>query len=176
LSSLRNLLTNAFLPGIAKHEDIALHEGFLGTAPLYVDLVLLLELAMGLGLLAGAIFARVRKFQVHAWCQTIIVLLNAAVITLVMLPSFRRSVSPRIPLKLGKSFYAMATAHAALGAIVEGAGLYILLAASTTLMPEKLRLTRYKLWMRAVLVAWWVVILLGVVTYARWYIPNLFRR
>jgi uncharacterized membrane protein YozB (DUF420 family) len=154
-----------------------LQKAFLATAaPLYVDLILLLELAMGLGLLAGTIFARVRKFQAHAWCQTIIVLLNAAVIALVMLPSFHRNVSPKIPLKLGKSFYAMATAHAALGAIIEGAGLYILLAAGTTLMPEKLRLTRYKLWMRTVLIAWWVVILLGVVTYARWYIPNLFRR
>jgi hypothetical protein len=154
-----------------------LHEGFLGTAaPLYIDLILLLELAMGLGLLAGAIFAHIRKFQAHAWCQSVIVLLNAAVIALVMLPSFRRNVSPRIPLKLGKSFYAMATAHAALGSIVECAALYILLAAGTTLMPEKLRLIRYKLWMRTVLVGWWVVILLGVTIYARWYIPNLFRR
>jgi uncharacterized membrane protein YozB (DUF420 family) len=160
-----------------KHEDITLHEGFLGTAaPLYVDLVLLLELAMGLGLLAGAIFARMRKFQAHARCQSAVVLLNAAVIALVMLPSMRRHVFPRIPLKLGKSFYAMATAHAALGAVVECAAFYILLAAGTTLMPEKLRLTRYKLWMRTVLVAWWVAILLGVATYARWYIPNSFRR
>lgn len=152
-------------------------EGFLGTAaPLYVDLILLLELAMGLGLSAGAILARLRKFQAHAWCQSTIVLLNAAVIALVMLPSFRRQVSPRIPLKLGKSFYALATAHAALGTVVECAGLYILLAAGTTLMPEKLRLTRYKLWMRIVLAAWWAVILLGVATYARWYVPNLFRR
>ena len=154
-----------------------MHEGFLGTAaPFYADLVLLLELAMGLGLLAGAIFARVRKFRAHAWCQTIIVLLNAAVIAVVMLPSFRQHVGPRIPLKLGRSFYALATAHAALGTVVECAGVYILLAAGTTLMPEKLRLTRYKLWMRTVLIAWWAVILLGMATYARWYIPNLFRR
>ncbi len=154
-----------------------MHQGFLGTAaPFYADLVLLLELAMGLGLLAGAFFAHVRKFQAHAWCQTIIVLLNAAVVAITMLPSFRQHVSPRIPLKLGGSFYAIATAHAALGTVVECAGVYILLAAGTTLMPEKLRLTRYKLWMRTVLIAWWAVIFLGVATYARWYIPNLFRR
>jgi Ca2+/H+ antiporter len=154
-----------------------LHGGFLGTAaPFGADLVLLLELAMGLALLAGALFARMRKFQAHAWCQSGVVLLNAVVIALAMLPSFRHQVFPRIPLKLGKSFYALATAHAALGAIVECAALYILLAAGTTLMPEKLRLIRYKLWMRTVLVAWWAVILLGAATYARWYIPNLFRR
>ena len=154
-----------------------MREGFLGTAATFsADLVLLLELAMGLALLAGALLARLRKFQAHAWCQSTVVLLNAAVIAVLMGPSFSRHVWPRIPLKIGKSYYAMATAHAALGAIVECAGLYILLAAGTTLMPEKLRLTRYKLWMRIVLVGWWTELFLGVASYARWYIPNLFRR
>ena len=153
-----------------------MNEGFLGTAaPLHADLILLLEFAMGLALLVGALLARMRKFQAHAWCQSIIVLLNPVVIALAMLPSFRRQVSPRIPLKLGNSFYAVATAHAALGTVVECAGLYILLAAGTTLMPERLRLTRYKLWMRIVLAAWWIVILLGIATYTRWYLPKLFR-
>jgi len=154
-----------------------LREGFLGTAaPFYVDLVLLLEFAMGLALLTGAFLARLHKFRAHAWCQLAVVLLNAVVIVFVMLPSFHRQVWPRIPLKLGRSYYALATAHATLGAIVECAAVYILLAAGTTLMPEKLRLMRYKLWMRTVLVGWWVVLFLGVATYARWYIPNLFRR
>ena len=154
-----------------------MREGFVGTAaPLYVDLVLLLELTMGVALLTGAFFARFGKFRAHAWFQSSVVLLNAVVTVSVMLPAFHRQVWPRIPLKLGKSFYAMATAHAALGAIVECAALYILLAAGTTLMPEKLRLTRYKLWMRTVLVGWWCVLLLGIATYARWYIPNLLRQ
>jgi len=154
-----------------------LREGFFGTAaPFYVDLVLLLEFAMGLALLTGAILARLGKFRAHAWCQSAVVLLNAIIISSVMVPTFQRQVWPRIPLKLGKSYYAMATGHAALGAIVECAAVYILLAAGTTLMPEKLRLTRYKLWMRTVLVGWWAVLLLGLATYARWYIPNLFRR
>jgi len=153
-----------------------LYEGFLGTAaPFHADLVLLLELGMGGGLICGAILAWLRKFQAHAWCQSVVVVLNAGVIALAMLPSFRYQVAPRIPPKLGKTFYALATTHAALGAIVECAALYILLAAGTTLLPEKLRLTRYKLWMRIVLVAWWVVILLGMATYARWYIPRLSR-
>jgi hypothetical protein len=151
--------------------------GFLGTAaPFYVDLILVLEFAIGLALLAGAILARLGRFRAHAWCQSTVVLLNAAVIGLVMLPSFGRQVWPRIPLQLGKSFYAMATAHAALGAMVECAALYILLAAGTALMPEKLRLTRYKFWMRRVLLGWWAVLFLGLATYARWYIPNLFPR
>ena len=153
-----------------------MHEGFLGTAaPFYADLVLLLELALGVSLISGALLARIRKFRAHAWCQSIVVVLNAGVIAMAMLPSFGHQVAPKIPPKLGKSFYAVATAHAALGAVVECAALYILLAAGTTLLPETLRLTRYKLWMRIILVAWWVVILLGMSTYARWYIPKLSR-
>ena len=151
-----------------------MNEGFLGTAaPRYADVVLLLEISMGLALLAGALLARRRRFRAHASCQSLVVLLNLAVIILVMLPSFRTQVSPRIPLKLGKAYYALATAHAALGGLAECAGLYILLAVGTRLLPEKLRITRYKLWMRSVLVAWWIVLLLGLATYVRWYVPHL---
>ena len=33
---------------------------------------------------------------------------------------------------------------------------------------------KYKVWMRTVLVLWWVVLLLGLATYGGWYVPNLF--
>lgn len=146
--------------------------GLLGiVAPLYANLILLLEIAMGVGLLIGALLARMRRFRAHAWCQSVIVLLNLVVILLVMGPSFRAHVSPKIPLKLGKPYYALATAHAALGTITEIVGLYILLAAGTSVLPERFRITNYKLWMRTVLVLWWVVLLLGLATYVRWYVP-----
>jgi uncharacterized membrane protein YozB (DUF420 family) len=154
-----------------------LNEGFLETAAtLHVDMVLLLEIGMGLGLLAGAVLARRRRFRAHACCQTAIVLLNAAIIILVMVPSFLLQVGPKIPSKLGKAYYALATAHGAFGAVVECGALYILLAAGTNILPDKLRITRYKFWMRTVLMAWWIVLMLGFATYARWYIPRLFRR
>ena len=153
-----------------------MQEGFLGTAaPLAADVVLLLEMAMGLGLLAGAWLARTRRFVAHAWCQSAIVLCNLAVIALVMAPSFRDQVLPRIPAKLGKAYVALATAHGALGSIAELLALYILLAAGTRLLPEKFRITRYKTWMRSALALWWLVLLLGFATYARWYVPKLFR-
>jgi hypothetical protein len=151
--------------------------GFLATAaPPYANLTLLLEFAMGVGLLVGASLARRRCFRLHAWCQSVIVLLNLGVIVLTMIPSFRLQVIPRIPLKLGKAYYALATAHAALGTITEIAGSYILLAVGTSVLPERFRITNYKLWMRAVLALWWVVLMLGLATYARWYVPRLFQK
>jgi uncharacterized membrane protein YozB (DUF420 family) len=145
-------------------------------APRAADLVLVLEIAMGVGLLVGARLAREGRFRQHAWCQSAIVLLNLAVVAVVMIPSFRVHVLPRIPAKLGKAYYALAAAHAALGTITELAGLYILLSAGTSVLPAKFRITKYKGWMRTVLVLWWVVLLLGLATYGRWYVPRLFRK
>jgi uncharacterized membrane protein YozB (DUF420 family) len=145
-------------------------------SPRYADLVLLLEIGMGLALLVGAVLARKRKFRLHAWCQSAVVVLNLAIVVLLMVSSFRVHVSPKIPVKLGKAYYGLATAHAALGSVTEIAGLYILLAAGTNILPQQFRLTKYKLWMRSVLVLWWLVLLLGVATYVRWYVPGLFRR
>ena len=154
-----------------------MNEGFFGTAASRAaDLVLLLEIAMGVGLLIGARLARLERFRQHAWCQSAIVLLNLAVIALMMIPSFRVHVFPRIPAKLGKAYYALATVHATLGSVTEIVGLYILLVAGTSLLPEKLRITRYKVWMRSVLVLWWIVLLVGFATYTRWYVPILCRK
>ncbi|HWO33312.1 MAG TPA: hypothetical protein VNO32_31315 [Candidatus Acidoferrum sp.] len=152
-----------------------MNEALLGTAaPAYANITLLLEIAMGVGLLIGALLARFKRFRQHAWCQSVIVLLNLAVIVIVMIPSFRVHVNPKIPLRLGKAYYALATAHAALGSVTEIAGLYVLLAAGTSVLPEKFRITNYKAWMRTALALWWLVLLLGLATYGRWYVPHLF--
>jgi uncharacterized membrane protein YozB (DUF420 family) len=151
-------------------------EGFLGTAAsLAADVVLLLETGMGVALLAGAWLARTKRFRSHAWCQSAIVLINFVVIALEMLPSFRTQVLPRIPLKLGKSYLALGAVHATLGSVAEILALYILLAAGTRLLPEKMRITRYQAWMRSVLALWWLALLLGFATYIRWYAPHSFR-
>jgi uncharacterized membrane protein YozB (DUF420 family) len=152
-------------------------EGFLGTAASReADLVLLLEISMGVALLIGAWLAREGRFRQHAWCQSVVVFLNFVLIVVMMIPSFRMSVLPRIPAKLGKAYYSLATVHAGLGGATEIAGLYILLAAGTSVLPERFRITKYKTWMRTVLVLWWVVLLLGIATYTRWYVPHLFRK
>ena len=151
------------------------NEGFLGTAaPFIADLMLRLEIAMGVALLAGAWLARRKRFRQHAWCQSAVVLLNLAVIALVMMPSFHARVLPKIPARLGKAYYALATAHGILGVAAEIAAVYILLSAATQMLPEKARITRYKSWMRGTLALWWVALILGITTYARWYAPHFF--
>ena len=149
--------------------------GFLGTAaPASADLMLLFEVVIGIGLLLGAVLARKKRYRAHAWCQSSIVLLNAVLIAVAMIPSFHERVQPKVPEKLDRSFYALATAHATLGSLAEAGGLYVALAAGTNLLPERLRLTNYKVWMRSVLILWWLALLLGLATYIRWYVP-LFR-
>lgn len=150
-----------------------MEHGFLSSAaPWGADLTLVLELAMGVGLLIGALLARMRRFGPHAWCQSTVVLVNLALIAATMIPATRLLILPALPGKLGKPYYALAAAHAALGIVAESAGLYILLAVGTKLLPERLRITRLKLWMRSVLVLWWTVLVLGLATYIRWYHPH----
>ena len=157
-------------------EANGLNLGFLGAAPRYAVLVLFLEVGMGVALLVGAMLARRKRFRLHAWCQSVLVVLNFAVILLVMVPSFQIRVSPKIPAKLGKPYYSLATAHAALGGVTEIAALYILLSAGTNILPQQFRLTKYKQWMRSILALWWLVLLLGLATYVRWYVPALLRK
>ena len=146
-------------------------QGFLGTgAPLSADVTLAIEIAMGLTLVLGMLLARRQRYRAHAWCQSAVVALNLIVIAQLMVPAFRRQVAPKIPARLARPYYAVATGHATMGCIAELLGLYIILAAGTKILPQPLRFVRYKLWMRIALVIWWIALLLGLTTYARWYL------
>jgi len=75
-------------------------EVFLETAaPCGANVVLVFEIAMGIGLLLGAPLARKRRFRQHVCCQSAIVLLNLVVVVVMMIPSFRFDVLPRVPAK-----------------------------------------------------------------------------
>ncbi|MGZ5517590.1 MAG: DUF420 domain-containing protein [Limisphaerales bacterium] len=129
----------------------------------------MIEIAMGLALIAGSILARYRRYRAHAWCQSAVVLLNLLVIAPFMAPSYGSSVAPGLFKHIGHSYYWLATAHGVLGISAELLGLYILLVAGTNLLPQRYRFTRYKPWMRSALALWWLVLLLGLTTYVRWY-------
>jgi uncharacterized membrane protein YozB (DUF420 family) len=147
------------------------NRGFLKTAaPFSSDLTLIVELGMGVALLAGTALARRRRYRAHAWCQSVVVLLNPVALLLVMVPSFRRSFAPPIPAVFRHSYYALAAVHSLLGTLAELFALYILAVAGTQILPKRLRFTRYGRWMRAALVLWWVALLFGLATYVRWYV------
>ena len=97
-------------------------------------------------------------------------LLNLIMIALVMLPSFRLQVVPAIPRVFRKRYYTVATIHGLLGMAAQLLGLYIILVVGTNIVPPSLRFTRWKLWMRAELMLWWIVVLGGMATYYAWYI------
>jgi len=146
-------------------------KGFLGAGATFAaDLNLLVQLAMGLALVAGAFLARRERYRAHGICQSAGLLLNLVMIALVMSPSFHRQVRPQLRAGLRDPYYAVATAHAALGTAAELLGLYIILVAGTNLLPRRLRFERWKPWMRAELALWWIVVLFGAATYAVWYV------
>jgi uncharacterized membrane protein YozB (DUF420 family) len=145
-------------------------KGFLGTwAGFGADLNLLIQIAMGVALLAGAFLARAKRYAAHGACQAAVLILNLPMIALVMWPSLHARVLPRLSSHLRKHNYAIATAHGVLGAFAEVLGLYILLVAGTNLLPPTWRFRRWKLWMRIELVLWWIVLLTGLGTYHVWY-------
>lgn len=144
--------------------------GFLGTGATFrADLNLVVQVAMGMALLAGMVLARQKRFGAHKYCQSSVMLLNAVMIALIMAPSFSHQVAPQIPGGLKDSYYSVAVIHAGLGTLAELLGLYIVLVAATNLLPAGLRFQNYKPWMRTELTLWWVVVLIGLGTYYVWY-------
>jgi uncharacterized membrane protein YozB (DUF420 family) len=156
-------------PGVV--EEVCAVEGFLGThAGFRSDLNLAIQIAMGVALISGALLARAKRFVAHGICQTAVLFLNLVMICFSMWPSFHSHVLPRIPKRLGKRFYAVATIHGVLGVLAEILGLYIVLVAGTRILPETWRFKQWKLWMRIELALWWIVLLMGVMTYRVWFV------
>ncbi len=143
--------------------------GFLGTGASFgSDLNLVLQLSMASALGVGMALARRKHYRAHAVCQSAVVLLNVALIARIMLPAFRDGVLPGLPVEVAKPYYSIATLHAAAGGAAQLLGIYIVIAAGTKLLPERLRLSNYRRWMRAELALWWIVVGFGVATYYIW--------
>ena len=146
-----------------------MNELFRPGAGLEANLNLVVQLAMGVALIAGALFARAKRFTAHGICQSAVLLLNLIMIAFVMGPSFHGRVMPALPKHVTDSYYGAATAHGILGAIAELLGIYIVLAVATNTIPRRLRISRWKRWMRFELALRWIVIVTGVLTYYVWY-------
>ena len=146
-------------------------KGFLGTGATFgADLNLVVQLIMGLALLAGALLAKCKRYRAHGICQTTVLLFNLLLIGLIMWPSFRQQVEPSLSKVIRKRYYEVAATHALLGITAELLGLYIVIVAGTNLLPQWMRFRHWKWWMRAELVLWTIVLLSGVATYCTWYV------
>jgi uncharacterized membrane protein YozB (DUF420 family) len=145
--------------------------GFLGTGATFkADLNLVVQLLMGVALIAGARLAKQKRYRAHGICQTTVLLLNLLMIGLVMGPSFQQQVRPAMFHFRHKSYYEAAAIHAGLGLSAELLGLYIVIVAGTNVLPQWLRFKHWKWWMRTELVLWVIVVLSGVGTYYAWYV------
>ena len=146
-------------------------KGFLGTGATFeADVNLVVQLLMAAALVAGVVLAKRKRYKAHGICQTTVLLLNLLMIGLVMWPSFRRQVNPRLPKLLHKAYYAAPVIHGALGITAELLGLHIILVAGTNVLPAWLRFTNWKRWMRTEFALWLVVVISGMGTYYAWYI------
>jgi uncharacterized membrane protein YozB (DUF420 family) len=146
-------------------------KGFLGTGATFgADLNLVVQFAMGVALLMGALLAKQKHYRAHGICQTSVLLLNLVMIALVMWPSFHQQVGPVFPRVFRKRYFTVATIHAALGTAAELLGFYIILVAGTNTLPQWLRFKNWKLWMRAELILGSSVLLSGTWAYYIWYI------
>src|ERR1700688_4415316 len=138
-------------------------KGFLGTgAPFGADLNLVVQLIMGLALIAGVLLAKQKRYTAHGICQTTVLLSNLLMIGLVMWPSFQQQVKPAMSKVLHKWYFEVALVHGVLGIMAEILGLYIVLVASTNILPQWLRFRRWKVWMRTEMVLWTIVLLGGL--------------
>src|SRR5262250_676264 len=146
--------------------------GFLGSyANFSADLNLVMQVAMGIALLMGALLARAKRYRAHGICQVAVLTLNLFFIATIMWPSFHTQILPLLPRRLSRPHYAMATAHGVSGALAELLGVYIALVAGSDILPQSWRFSRWKLWMRVELALWWMVLVTGIATYFSWYVP-----
>lgn len=149
-------------------------KGFLGTqAGFAADMTLLLEIGMGILLIAGVLLARAKRYVMHGICQSTVLLLNLLIIALFMWPSFSLQVLPGLPKHFARLHYSVAAIHGTFGGMTELLGLYILLVAGTNIIPEAWRFRRWKFWMQVELALWLFVLLIGVGTYLIWYVFTL---
>jgi plastocyanin len=131
---------------------------------------LVLQIGLGIALLVGTFFARQQRIGAHRAVQTVVVVVNLALVFLVMLPSFaNQGVFHHFVTRPGKPYFAVAFSHGVFGAAATLLSIYVVLSAGTNLLPAAIRMRNYKSWMRTTLALWLVALALGLATFRLWY-------
>ena len=141
-------------------------DGFLGQgAPRGADLNLLLQVGVGILLLAGMALARRGRYGAHGICQSCGFVLALAMTTLWMIPAFHAIHADALGRGVVNRVTVAVAAHVVIGTAALLLGAWIVLVAGTPLVPERFRFANYKRWMRTLLSLWWLALVLGLAIY-----------
>ncbi len=141
--------------------------GFFGLGTRQADINITLELLLVAGLTFGMMLARRGSIDAHRVNQTMWVLVNAALVALIMIPSIRTFKLAHVS-DLANAGNLIIAAHATVGALTLLSGLWLVLQMND-ILPARWHVRRWKTLMRATLAGYWAVALLGIATYRVWY-------
>ena len=141
--------------------------GFFGAGTLLADINILLELLLVGGLTFGMMLAKSGNIAAHRVNQSAWVMVNAALVALIMIPSIRTFKLAHLS-DLGNSGNLIVVVHAAIGAATLLAGLWLVLQMND-ILPARMHIRGWKTLMRATLAGYWAIALLGIATYRVWY-------
>jgi len=142
--------------------------GVLGSGPLIADINLALELLLVLGLTWGMFLARSGNIEAHRINQTVWVLVNGALVLFIMASAMASFKIPNLK-ALTNIGNAITVLHAIFGVLTVAGGLWLVLQMNDVL-PARWHVRWWKGLMRATLVGYWAVALLGIATYYYWYV------
>jgi len=141
--------------------------GFIGFGGLAADITLVIHVLLVIGLTFGMVLARKGNIETHRINQTIWVMVNAALVAAVMIPSILgfklKSVAELADPSIGLTWL-----HALLGTFTLVSGLWLVLQMND-ILPQRWHISWWKNLMRATLAGYWAVALLGIITYYYWY-------
>jgi len=133
-------------------------------APSMARLTLVAIIAAAVLLTVGWRLAVARRYRAHAAVQTTAVVVITVLAATWMVGSLFRNVLPGIPSSLRQATYAVATAHAVVGAVAALFGAFVVLAAAKVL-PASLRFRAFRPFMRTAYGLYLLAAAVGVVYY-----------
>jgi uncharacterized membrane protein YozB (DUF420 family) len=145
---------------------------FPADAPAVADVAAVLEVAMAILLIVGAHLVQRGHVRLHRYLQSAVVLVNIPIVLYAMVPPYLKYVAPSVPGQLAKPAVLVPNIMLVAGISAELLGIYIILVAATTWIPERFRFRRYKLWMRTELALWCGVVITGLTTYWLFFVPG----
>ncbi len=125
------------------------------------DITLIVQILFYLVLSAGVVAQLQRKYKLHDWLQTPVVVLNIVFIALWMAPGVGIIIG-EIPAGIAPLPLTVSLGHSILGTVAQVLSIYCMLA-GWKILPRKIGSLRY--WMWAAYTAWTAAIVFGIGTY-----------